>query len=350
MVANTPPSAEELNNAGTDLDTLDKVVNGPEDLGGTGLVKTRRGGAIQTLAKILAGAANVAQTVQDAYDELADRVEDVAAVRQALEPGGVLEQILAQLSDLELVNARLDEFENSAVGLDIAAIAAEVRRLATHHPAVPPAWLPIPTQVRAAGDDGVLVDLSKFVRDTDTALEDLRFSVGGLPEGVVLDGSLIQTSGAGIIPLMAVSVTVVDPSGKQAATVLNFEVYDPASPPIVVSDEPPVWAPLTALFGTVGQALAPFNYGSFLSHADGDLSEVSLTLASPVPGLRVVGLQLLGTPEAVGAFTLEITARHANGEIAIATQQLTVLQVFTGLPNFNFGGGGGGGEFQISLF
>lgn len=353
MVANTPPSAEELNNAGTDLDTLDKVVNGPADLEGTGLVETRRGGPVQTLAKILESAQSVAQTVQDAYDGLADRVEDVAAVRQALEPDGVLTQILGQLGNLDEVNARLDEFETSAVGVDLAALGAEVRRLAKHHPAQPPSWLPMPTQRRAAGDDGVLINLADFVRDTDTDVSDLVFSTGPLPAGVTLDGAVIRTAGAGIEALMAVSVAVRDPSGGQAASVLNFEIFDPASPPVLVSDEPPVWSALTALFGTVGQALTPFDYSAFLSHPDGDLSEISLALMSPVAGLRVAGLQLLGTPEEVGVFVLEITATTARGKMAVATQQLTVLQVFAGLPNFGPGGGstgGAGGGFQISLF
>ncbi|MDJ0922126.1 MAG: hypothetical protein QNI84_13445 [Henriciella sp.] len=52
MATNTPPTEQELRDAGTDLDTIGQFVNAPADVNGDGTINTRTGGAIEVLAKI----------------------------------------------------------------------------------------------------------------------------------------------------------------------------------------------------------------------------------------------------------------------------------------------------------
>lgn len=374
MALNTPPTAAEIQNAGTDLDTLDKVINGAADINGDGTIDTRRGGPVRSLAWYLAqieasrlGAAAVTAGLEAQQDD----VDDIVA---SLAPAGPLALILAQMNDLtaasgiypvslgahdalesvviddprdtvtreelragELVTVRYrprvlpftieavfdpaDFYEMSSATGASGLVLAELRRLASYHPPVAPAFNPIDALMVAADTSGTLLDLNTYVTDTDSPPENRTFTLlDALPAGFTLVGSEVRYATPPIVAATSVGVRVTDESGQSAVGTLSVRSYDPAYPP----STPPSWLAIPARSVAQSSAIASINMRSYLVAGSSPLNEIAISATGLPTGLVSNDGIVTGTLTAAGTFNVVWTATDTFGNVVTATQAWTV--------------------------
>jgi hypothetical protein len=367
MAINTPPTALELQNAGTDLDTLDKVINGAADLGGTGSVETRRSGPVQTLAWFLAqletqtdaAAAQVASLTGleaaiaaiaaglasgQPLDLIADNLNNLIAAsgiypaplgaHDALEDEVITDPRVTVLHEDELYRPRVlphtitlpfdpdDFYLMAAQGSDSAFVLAELRRLATYHPAVAPTWLPVDAVIVDETDAGAHLDLALKISDADSPPENLVFTAPeGLPAGWAIDGRLLRkTSTSGVIARAAHLFRVTDENGLWAETDIEIQAYAEGAPPSL----PPVWSALPVLALTQGAAMTPLNVRSFLTAGTTALAAITITATGVPAGMTAADGVLSGTPTTSGAVSITWTATDAFGNAVQYIQTGTI--------------------------
>lgn len=379
MGINTPPTALELQNAGTDLDTLDKVINGAADLGGTGTVATRRGGPVKTLAWFLdrlnthetSAAALVAGLVAREtdidliVDELApgarlDRIAD--GFNDVLAAGGIYPEALgtfaastgATISDPRVTVTRSETRDGETYTVryrprtlpfvvpatfdaddwlevpgpaSVAALRDELflfvnrlRRIELNFPPSPVQLLPIPPQWAEEGDTGELIDLADFVTDADSIIADMRYTVTGLPAGFTLDGSRILFAAPAAFAPVNVTVTVKDELDQTASRTFTIGVHVVGAAPNIA----PVWSPVTALALTRGIAMTPLNLRSFLTPGTTALHAIAISASGLPAGLTAADGVLSGTPTVNGGFSITWTATDLAGTAVQYVQTVNI--------------------------
>lgn len=366
MSINTPPSALDLQNAGTDLDTLDKVINGAANLGGSGTVETRRGGPVKTLAWYLAALDAHRTAAAELVADLEGEEASIAALAAGLEPGQPLDVIAESLNDLIAASGiypvALGEHDSLAAtvindprvtvlhdderyrprvlphtitlpfdpddwylmasqGAASAYVLAELRRLSTYHPPVAPDFGVNRSYSFAAGSSGTIVNLASLVTDPDSPPENLTFeALSALPTGVTLTGSLLARSSPPVQAAAPVTFRVTDENGLTDTVVITLHSFDPLTPPTT----PPVWSALPALSLTRGLAMTTLNVRSFLTAGTTPLAAIAITATGVPAGLTAADGVLSGTPTVNGGFSITWTATDAFGAAVQYVQTVNI--------------------------
>lgn len=368
MGINSPPTALELQNAGTDVDTLDKVINGAADLGGTGTVATRRGGPVKTLAWYLAALESHRAAAAALVASLEGEEASIAALAAGLEPGQPLDVIAESLNDLiaasgiypvalgehdslaatvitdpratvlhedERYRPRVlphtitlpfdpdDFYLMAAQSSESAYVLGQLRRLATFYPPVAPVWRPIASVIVDETFTGVVRDLSAFVDDSDSPVENLIFTApGGLPPGFSIVGhNLVKTSTSGVWAPATYDIWVMDESGNvnEDGRIL-IQSYAASEVPSV----PPVWSALPTLTLTRALAMTPLNVRSFLTAGTTALAAITITATGVPAGLTAADGVLSGTPTVNGGFSITWTATDAFSNVVQYVQTVNI--------------------------
>lgn len=374
MAINTPPTAVELQNAGTDLDTLDKVMNGAADLSGTGIVSTRRGGPVRTLAWYLAQIDESRLEADALVADLSGRTSAIALLASLLAPGQPLDVLVENLNDAiaasgiyplplgahdalegETINdprvtvTREEErdgntvtvryrpralpftvtdtfdpqdwYEMASQGALPETVLARLRRLETFHPPVAPVFAGDARYNVLAGSTGVIVDLNTLVTDPDSPPANRVFTaLAALPTGFSLDGGVLSCAAPPVQAAMDVTFRVTDESGQSDDIVITLQVYDEASPPVT----PPSFGGMSLLTLTQGVAMAPRNARSSIIAGTTPLASLIVTASGVPAGLTAIDGVLSGTPTVSGSFVILWSAEDAFGNVAEYAQAVLV--------------------------
>ncbi|MBI1401463.1 putative Ig domain-containing protein [Hyphomonas sp.] len=366
MAIDTPPTAQEIQNAGTDVDTLDKVINGAADLGGDGIVATRRGGPVKTLAWYLAQLDAHRLAAGELVADLEGEADDIAAIAAGLAPGQPLDVIADNIASLIAASGiypvalgEHDALDGSVItdprvtvlhederyrprvlphtiaapfdpedfylmasqGSASAFVLAELRRLATYHPPVAPSFGVNRAYAFEAGSTGAIVDLNTLVTDPDSPAENRTFeALDTLPTGVTLTGAILARAAPPIQAPATVTFRVTDESGLSDTIDITLHSYDPLSPPTT----PPTWVALPVWNVTQGAGVGTLNARSFILAGTTPVHALTITATGVPPGLAVADGVLSGVPTAAGAYTITWTATDAFGAAVQATQAVNV--------------------------
>ncbi|MBA4338311.1 MAG: hypothetical protein C0421_05650 [Hyphomonas sp.] len=374
MGINSPPTALELQNAGTDLNTIDQFTNGAADLGGTGTINTRRGGPIKTLAWFVAQIETARLGMVALLASLTGREAEIAVLTDALAPGQPLDIAANEINNIiaasgiypvpmgdhddledevindprvtvtreeerngETVEVRYrprvlpftitlpfdpdDWFEMASQGGASSFVLAELRRLATYHPPVAPSFGVDRAYSFEAGSSGTIVNLASLVTDADSPPENLTFeALSALPTGVTLTGSILARTTPPIQAALPVTFRVTDESGLTDTVVITLHSYDPVAPPTT----PPVWSALPVLALTRGLAMPALNVRSFLTAGTTPLAAITITASGVPTGLTAADGVLSGTPTVNGGFSITWTATDAFGAAVQYVQTVNI--------------------------
>ncbi|MBK8196974.1 MAG: putative Ig domain-containing protein [Acidobacteria bacterium] len=360
------PTAQQLIDAGTDVDTLGKVINEPADFGGDGTVTTRRGGPVKTLAWYLAALDVHRLAAAALVEDLEGQGADIAAIAAGLASGQPLDLIAANLADLIAASGLYptplgdhDALEGTVItdprvtvlfdderyrprvlphtilatfdaedfylmasqGSASAYVLAELRRLATYHPPVAPAFGVDRSYAFEAGSSGTIVDLNTLVTDPDSPAENRTFeALDALPTGVTLTGAILARAAPPIQAPATVTFRVTDESGLADTVEITLHSYDPLSPPTT----PPSWVALPVWNVVQGAGVGFLHARSFILAGTTPAYALTITATGVPPGLSVSDGVLSGVPTTAGNYTITWTATDAFGAAVQALQTVNV--------------------------
>lgn len=368
MPANAPPTALDLQNAGTDIDTLGKVINEPANFGGSGTVSTRRGGPVKTLAWYLAELNTHRLAAAALVGELENEGEAIALLAAALAPGQPLDRIASNLNSVisasgvypialgehdslagtVITDPRVtvihedaryrprvlphtitlpfdadDWYLLAAQSADTDYILAELRSLRSFHPARAPVLGPLANRAVQAGFTGLVVNLSSALSDADTSSTDFTWHISGLPAGFSQSTSVINASGPAITAPVTVSVYVTDQSGLASQTrTFQLEVTAAGVAPTI----PPVFGLLPTLQVFRGNPVLARDHK--LDVLDPDSPIDSLTVTGAIDGASGVtfasGVRG-GRGGVLGTYTASLAVTDASGNSGAATYSIQVI-------------------------
>lgn len=379
MPANTPPTQDDLKDAGTDLETIDLFANGAADLNGDGTHVTRGGTSIKVLARLLAELQAEVDDAATATAGLESKSGEIADLTLALQVGGVLDTIHNSLPTLDTLTGYLAPVDYaSAIGVDVtesrytvlhndgggaqiwairpellpytvpaifapadwylpkvadtALVAAlttrlddlerQIARFNTIHPPAAPIIAPIPNQAVEEGFTGAVIDLTGFVSDADTPPENLTLSVSVLPAGLSFADGVITAAAPAISAQAPVTLTVEDESGQSVNRVFRLEVYAVGASPLA----PPVWGILPDLTIIQSGQLSARDHKNDVTDADNSPEELVFSIVGDAShGVTVSPAGVRGGfAGAPGVHTVTVRATDPNGQFDEASYQLTV--------------------------
>lgn len=366
MGINTPPSAVELQNAGTDLNTIDQFTNAAANVNGTGIIATRRGGPIRVMAWFAEQFETMRLELASRLAGITAREADIDLITDALDPGQPLDLIADNLNSLiaasgvypvalgehdsladtvitdprvtvmhedERYRPRVlphtvtlpfdpdDWYLMTAQGAASAFVLAELRSLRTYHPPVAPDFGVARSYAFPAGSSGTIVNLASLVTDPDSPAENLTFeALSALPTGVTLTGAILARSAPPIQAAAPVTFRVTDESGLTDTVVITLHSYDPLTPPTT----PPSWGALPVLSLTRGLAMTPLNVRSFLTAGTTPIAAITITATGVPAGLTAADGVLSGTPTVNGGFSITWTATDAFGAAVQYVQTVNI--------------------------
>lgn len=367
MGINTPPTALELQNAGTDLNTVDQFANAAADVNGTGIISTRRGGPIRVMAWFAEQFEAMRLDLAARLAGITAREADIDLITEALDPGQPLDVIADNLPSLIAASGiypvalgEHDALEDEVItdprvtvmhederyrprvlphtvalpfdpddwylmtseGAAPAFVLAELRRLATYHPPVGPTFGVDRAYAFEAGSSGTIVNLASLVTDPDSPPESLLFeALGALPTGVTLAGGLLSRAAPPIQAPAAIVFRVTDEGGLSDTVTLTLHAFDPVSPPTV----PPVWTAFPVWNIPQGGGAGTLNARSALIAGTTPLHLVAVSATGVPPGLTVTDGVLTGVPSTPGNYVITWTAADAFGAVVQTTQAINVI-------------------------
>ena len=243
MAIDTAPTGAELQNLGTDVAVFGDITNGPADFNGDGIVSTRRGGPVRTVAWYLDQLEQRRLEAGGLVADLTGQTSAIALLASLLAPGQPLDVLVDNLNDAiaasgiyplplgahdalegEIINdprvtvTREEErdgntvtvryrpralpftvtdifdpedwYEMASQGALPETVLARLRRLETFHPPVAPVFAGNTRYNILAGSSGVIVDLNTLVTDPDSPPANRVFTaLDALPTGFTLDSS-----------------------------------------------------------------------------------------------------------------------------------------------------------------
>ncbi len=379
MPDTSPPSQQDLENAGEDLNTLDQFANAAADVNGTGEHQTRTGGPTKVLAKYAAELQAEVDAAAAARADLESKSVEINDIVAALAPGGVLDEVHSSLDTLNILTGYLapvayaaadganvndarytvsyddgggvqiyailperlpyvvptvfvpadwylpkvvDANALDALSQTIAAMQLQIDRLSVIHPPVPPVISPIPDQGVEENVTAAVIDLSTYVTDEDTLPENITLSLSGLPAGFTFDGAVLSADNPAVTAATTVTLTATDESGQSVDRDFVLEVY-------VIGGTPPTFPPT---FGTlpnltrVHSAEIPARdlKGDVLDPDTTDADLVFTIVGDPTHGVEVTANGILGGRAGPpGTYTVTVRATDPDGNFGDASFTLT---------------------------
>lgn len=374
MAIDTPPTALELQNLGTDVAVFGLITNGPADLNGDGVVNSRRGGPVRTAAWYLAQLEARRLEAGALVADLAGQTSAIALLAALLAPGQPLDVLVDNLNDAiaasgiyplplgahdalegevindpritvtreeerdgEVVTVRYrpralpftitdtfdpdDWYEMASQGALPETVLARLRRLETFHPPVAPVFEGNKRYNILAGTSGVIINLNTLVTDPDSPPDNRVFTaLGPLPDGFTLDGGVLSCAAPPVQAAMDVIFRVTDESEQSDEITLTLQVYDESSPPVTA----PRFGAMSVLTLTQGVAIAPVNARSSIIAGTTPLASLVVTASGVPAGLTAVDGVLSGTPTVSGGFVILWSAQDAFGNTAEYAQALLI--------------------------
>lgn len=382
MAFNTPPTSADLANAGTDIENLALVVQGPSDHDGDGSVTMRNGSKVKTLALIVETADAASGEIETRLVQITAKEALVTLIAQELAPDGAVTRVSDELNSVIVAAgvdpAKLDhDTETGTVVTDPRTIVTreEVRdavtvtvwyrprtlpytieavfdaadyyevpgatgfnalesqfetflqrlqRLEGFHPASAPVIAPIPPVSLEDGDTGLLIDFATFVTDADTPAGNLSYSLTNLPAGFTFTGSELSADAPGITAQTVVTLTVTDELGNSDARNFNLEVYAVGATPIY----PPTLGALPDLSITAGEPIPIRDLQNDVVDADNTAEEQTFSVTvDELSGLTVsADGELGGNARLPGTYAVTVKVTDPDLQEDTSVFSFTVLQ------------------------
>ena len=226
----------------------------------------------------------------------------------------------ASLADLQVLETRIVQLETELAAF--ANLSARIDRLDSFHPFEAPEFVASIAPVNVP--DGLPItpiDISTFVTDADSP--SLTFSVDTLPDGLSLNGSIVEGTPTTIDQVVVATFTAEDERAQSDTVQISFTVFDASQPPPVVVE----WLPIPDQNVFIGQSITPVNYVDFLTSATG----ISVLSTNRPPGTSQSNRVLFGRPTASGTFTVTATGTDTT----TGAQIVTTHRIIVTIPPFN---------------
>lgn len=379
MAFNTPPTVAELAQAGTDIENLALVVQGPSDHDGDGTVTMRNGSKVKTLALIIETADSTTADLETRLVEVTAKEALLTLIGQELAPDGSITRVSDELTSvivasgvdpvtldhdtetgtivddprtvvtrqeirdavnvtvwyrprvlpytIEAVFDPADYFEipsGTAYGsleTQLGSFLKRLARLETFHPAIAPVIAPMPSVGIEDGESGVVIDFADYVTDTDSPPENLNYALTGLPAGFTLTGTELFADAPGLTPQTDVTLTVTDESGNETSRIFKLEVYAIGATPVF----PPTFGNLPNINQLHSSQIQPRDLRNDVSDPDHPDTDLTFSiLGDPTHGVTVTPDGLLGGfAGPPNTYTVTIQVADPDGQTATSSFTLT---------------------------